>query len=243
MQLVRSSYTERISDIEAHFELIQNISYAIGSNGLARFPVNGAHYTISIQQQKILYASAYLQLYNLVESTVTQLLKAVGNHSQNGINGDLTKLSNKIRDLYLKHILPPEGNLTPEKRLEQALTLLHQAVGVAEVEITIPRGGGGNWDYQEIDKLNRRIGVELQLPQAILSRVQRPFRNDRGSLRYIKEVRNDLGHGSISFAECGTGHMPSEIRELIDVVKEYLEQLMDAYETYLNNRSYLCAAP
>ncbi|TWD39676.1 hypothetical protein FB440_106237 [Vibrio crassostreae] len=240
MQLVRASYIERVSDIEAHFELIQNISDAIGSNGSARFPVNNTHYTITIQQQKILYSSAYLQLYNLVESTITQLLKSVGKHSQDGINGDLTKLSENIRNLYLKHILPPEGNLTPEKRLEQALKLLHQAVGITEVEITIPRGGGGNWDYQEIDKLNRRIGVELVLPQETLVKVQRPFRNERGSLRYIKEVRNDLGHGSISFADCGTGHTPSEFRTLIDVVKEYLEQLMNAYELYLNNQRYLC---
>ncbi|ELC3209845.1 MAE_28990/MAE_18760 family HEPN-like nuclease [Vibrio parahaemolyticus] len=241
MQLVRASYAERVSDIEANFELIQNISNAIGSKGSARFPVNDTHYTITTQQQKILYSGAYLQLYNLVESTVTQLLAAVGKHSQSGINGDLTKLSEKIRNLYLKHIIPPEGNLTPEKRLEQALTLLHQAVGVSDVEIVIPRGGGGNWDYQEIDKLNQRVGVNFSLTQEVFQSVRRPFRNERGPLRYIKEVRNDLGHGSISFADCGADHTPSEFRSLIDVVKEYLEQLMNAYEHYLNTQGYLAA--
>ncbi|WEM42248.1 MAE_28990/MAE_18760 family HEPN-like nuclease [Photobacterium sp. DA100] len=242
MQLVRATYDERVSDIEAHFELIKNISDAIGSGG-ARFPVNGSHYTITIQQQRILFSSTYLQLYNLVESTVNQLLSAVGRHSQSGISGDLTKLSDKIRDLYLKHMIPPEDNLTPEKRLQRALKLLHQAVGVESVEITIPRGGGGNWDMIEINRLNNRIGVDLTLPAPVREKLNRPYRNDKGPLRYIKEVRNNLGHGSISFADCGTGHVYSEFRTLIDIVKEYLEHLMNAYEQYIDNGHYLSTDP
>jgi len=237
VQLVRDTYSERVSDIEAHFELVKNISDAIGSGG-ARFSIDGGHYSVTTQQQKILFSSTYLQLYNLVESTVNQLMSAVSRHSQNGISGDLTKLSDKVRDLYLKHMLPPEANLTPEKRLEHAIKLLHQAVGSEPVEIIIPRGGG-NWDSKAIGSLNNRIGVELTLPTATREKLHRPFRNDQGPLRYIKDVRNDLGHGSISFADCGTGHSYSEFRTLIDIVKEYLELLMDAYEQYINNQQYL----
>ncbi len=238
MQLVRNTYIERVSDIEAHFELVKNISDAIGSGG-AKFPVGSGHYTITIQQQKILFSSTYLQLYNLVESTVNQLLSAVGRHSQNGINGDLSKLSDKIRDLYLKYMLPSEANLAPEKRLEHAITLLHQAIGTEPVEIVIPRGGGGNWDSKAIGNLNTRIGVQLALPAAIKEKLHRPFRNEKGPMRYIKDVRNNLGHGSISFADCGTGHSYSEFRALIEIVKEYLELLMDAYEQYISDHRYL----
>ena len=238
MQLVRDTYDERVSDIEAHFELIQNISEAIGSGG-AQFPVNNGHYTITTQQQKILFSSTYLQLYNLVESTVNQLLEAVGRHSQDGIQGDLTKLSDKIRDLYLKHMLPSETNLSPEKRLADAIELLHQAVGTRQVKINIPRGGGGNWDSREISNLNKRIGVELDLPKELMGKLQRPYRNDLGPLRYIKNVRNDLGHGNISFADCGHGHSYSEFRTLIDIVKDYLQLLMGAYQQYIDNQQYL----
>ena len=238
MQLVRDTYSERVSDIEAHFELVKNISAAIG-NGGARFPIDDGHYTITIQQQKILFSSTYLQLYNLVESTINQLMSAVGRHSQNGISGDLTKLSNKVRDLYLKHMLPSDPNLAPEKRLEHAIRLLQQAVGSEPIEIIIPRGGGGNWDLKAIGNLNNRIGVELILPAEMQEKLNRPFRNDQGPLRYIKDVRNNLGHGSISFADCGQGHTYSEFRTLIDIVKEYLELLMNAYEQYINNQQYL----
>lgn len=239
MQLVRDTYEERISDIEAHFELIMNISDAIG-NGGAKFLINdGNHYSITAQQQKILFSSTYLQLYNLVESTVTQLISAVGRHSQDRVDGDLTKLSDKIRDLYLKHMLPEKANLTPEKRLEHSIRLLHQAVGVEPVEIIIPRGGGGNWDSREIKNLSTRIGVELTLPSEMQSNLQRPFRNDKGPLRHIKDVRNDLGHGKISFGDCGTGHLHSDFRILIDIVKDYLELLMEAYGEYIDNQRYL----
>jgi len=238
VQLVRDTYNERVSDIEAHFELIKNISDAIGGGG-AKFPVNNGQYTITIQQQKILFSSTYLQLYNLVESTVNQLLGAVSRHTQNGINSDLTKLSDKIRDLYLKHMLPLEASLTPEKRLEHAIKLLHQAVGTEQVKITIPRGGGGSWDSLAIRHLNGRIGVELALPATIEEKLHRHFRDEKGPLQYIKDVRNALGHGDTSFADCGAGHSYSEFRALIDIVKEYLELLMDAYEQYINNQQYL----
>ena len=238
MQLVRDTYSERVSDIEAHHELIKNISDAIGSGG-AKFPIDDGHYTITAQQQKILFSSTYLQLYNLVESTVNQLMDAVGRHSQNGISGDLTKLSDKIRNLYLKHMLPAEANLTPEKRLEHAIRLLRQAVGSEPVEVIIPGGGGGNWDSKAIGNLSDRIGVDLALPAATRAKLHRPFRNDQGPLQYIKVVRNNLGHGSVSFADCGNGHSHSEFRTLIDIVKEYLELLMDAYEQYIDNQQYL----
>lgn len=238
MQLVRDTYNERVSDIEAHFELVKNISDAIGGGG-AKFPVNNGHYSITVQQQKILFSSTYLQLYNLVESTVNQLLGAVGRHSQGEINGDLTKLSDKIRDLYLKHMLPSEANLAPEKRLEHAIKLLRQAIGTEQVEITIPRGGGGNWDTKAIGQLNNRIGVELTLPTVMMEKLNRSFRNEKGPLRYIKDIRNDLGHGSISFTDCGAGHSHSDFRALIDIVKEYLGLLMGAYEQYLNDQEYL----
>lgn len=238
MELVRSTYSDRVSDIEAYFKLVENISAAI-SNGGAKFKDNTNVYTVTIQQQKILFANTYIQLYNLIESTVTQLLGAVGRHTKSGIDGDLTKLSDKIRTLYLKHIIPPEDNVSPEKKLERSLELLQQALGLKELDITIPRGGGGNWDVKEIDKLNKRIGVDLQLPQSINTQINIPFRNGSGPLRYVKVVRNELGHGSISFAECGSEHTVSDFRSLIDIVKQYLEHLMDAYEQFINDKGYL----
>lgn len=241
MDTVKTTYNERVSDIEAHFDLIKNISDAVASGG-AKLTVNSGYYTITIQQQKILFSSTCLQLYNLVEATVNELLCAVGRNSQNGINGDLTKLSNNIRDLYLKHMIPAEGNITPEKHLERAVELLHQAVGKTCVEIKIPRGGGGNWDIQEIKNLSKRIGIDFELPENIYKKVSRPFRNEQGPLRYIKDVRNNLAHGSISFSDCGAGHSYSEFRALIDIVKEYLEFLISEYESYIDNARYLAPA-
>lgn len=239
MQLVRDTYNERISDIEAHFELIKNISDA-AVNGGAKFPVNDGQYTITTQQQKILFSSTYLQLYNLVESTVNQLMDAVARHSMQGIGGDLARLSEKVRDQYLRHVLRTSDiSLTPENRLANAIKLLQQALGMADVEIKIPRGGGGNWDLETIGNLNDRIGVVCILSQDIRAKLYRPFRDDNGPLRCIKVVRNNLGHGSISFAECGSGHSYSEFRTLIDIVKEYLEQLMDSYENYIDSQHYL----
>jgi hypothetical protein len=239
VQLVRDTYNERVSDIEAHYDLIEKISTAIG-NGGAKISANGINYTITTQQQKILFSSTYLQLYNIVESTVNQLLDAIGRHCQNEIDGDLRKLSDKIRDSYLRHMMPPNNQTTPENRLNQAIKLLQQAVGTEPVEIKISRGGGGNLDSLAIKKLSERIGVELSIPPRIYKNMNKVSRNGKlGILRSIKDIRNELGHGSISFSQCGEGHTHRDFRNQIDLVKQYLEYLIDTYDQYINDQKFL----
>ncbi|WP_412501649.1 MAE_28990/MAE_18760 family HEPN-like nuclease [Shewanella chilikensis] len=237
MELVRVTFNERLLDIESYFELVDNIEKAIGT-GEASFNVNNAPYRITPEQQKIMYSGIYLHLYNLIESTISLLINAVERHTTSGINGKLISLSENMRKLYVKSVTAPSEALSNEKRLEKALNLFNQVLQLQPLDLKIPPGGGGNWDVSEITKLNESIGVKVKLPKGLNTKVKRPFRDDKGPIRLIKDIRNKLAHGSLSFTECGDNHVASEFRKLIDIVKEYLEFLIDCYENFILHGGY-----
>ncbi|MBD2849089.1 MAE_28990/MAE_18760 family HEPN-like nuclease [Acinetobacter baumannii] len=241
MDLVKDTFKDRVSDIEIYFDLVNNIEVAIGAGG-AVLDVNGKAYRIKPEQQKIMYSGIYLHLYNLIESIITLLIEAVERHAAEGIDGKLMLLTEEMRKLYVKSIAAPyDESLSSDKRLEKALLLFEQVLNLKPVEIKIPPGGGGNWDTQEIHRLSASIGITLNLPEQLREKVNKKFRNDKGPIRLIKEIRNKLAHGSLSFTECGANHVASEFRQLIDIVKEYLQFLISEYEKYIDRNGYKVA--
>lgn len=241
MEYVRSVFNERVDDIESYFELVNNIELAISSGG-AILHFNSTSYTVKPEQQKIMYSSIYLHLYNLIESTISTIIEAVERHVTVGINGQLELLTDKMRKLYVTSVAAPYELLTNEKRLEKALLLFEQVLNLQPIDIKIPPGGGGNWDISEIEKLSKNIGVNITLSASLKQKVLRPFRDDKAPIRLIKEIRNKLAHGSISFTECGNNHVASDFRKLIDIVKDYLKHIIDQYDIYINQCGYKAVA-
>lgn len=240
MQLVKATFQERVEDIESYFELVSNIELAVGYGG-AVFNVNGNQYRIKPEQQKIMYSGIYLHLYNLVESTVSMLIDAVERHASVGINGQLSVLTENMKKLYVKSVAAPFESISNDKRLEKALDLFDQVLNIKPIKLKIPPGGGGNWDVAEIKRLSQSIGINIQLPRGINQRVSENFRDDKGPIRFIKDTRNKLAHGSLSFTECGDNHVASDFRRLIDIVKEYLSYVIQAYDDFISANGYKIA--
>lgn len=67
-------FDERLGEIDSYLTFLQEVEDAARS-GPPR--VEGATTPITAPQQKILYSSLYLQLYNLIEATVSQCINAV----------------------------------------------------------------------------------------------------------------------------------------------------------------------
>ncbi len=238
MQLVRTTFNERVSDIESYFELVKNIEIAI-SQSSATFNVNGGLYNITPDQQKIMYSGIYLHLYNLVEATMNMLIDALERNAQAALGGDVALLSESLRSLYVKSVTQPHDDaLSYEAKLARSLSLFKQVLQIEPAIIKFPAGGGGNWDYAEIRKFSDSVGVRIVLPRNLNRLVQRPIRNEKAPLRLVKDVRNNLAHGSISFKDCGADHVSSDFRALIDIVKEYLSNVLDAYDLYITSGQF-----
>jgi MAE_28990/MAE_18760-like HEPN len=234
----RNAFEERLGEIEVYLELLDSLEREV-QDGFPRLGQNGA--IITVQQQKILYSCVYLQLYNLVESTVTRCLDAVSativDHSCQPKD-----LSKSFRSEWVRFIARTHTELTEENRLKYALKLCDHLGNTLPItpDFKIEKGGGGNWDDEDIyDLIVKRLCLPWRVNREVQSAIKRPFRNDKGALALIKDFRNNLAHGSLSFSECGEDVTVSDLRDLTNRTAEYLRAVVDSVKTSIDTREFL----
>jgi hypothetical protein len=153
----------------------------------------------------------YLQLYNLVESTVVQCLDELSVTTIGQGQWAAAELSDLLRKEWIKVSAKTHRSLTPDNRLAAVLSLCDVILNGAPVESFKI----GSWDDESIEKVLRRIGCDLFVPPAVRTDIKRKFRNDLGAMTLVRNMRNMLAHGTISFAECGENHTVGELREMV----------------------------
>jgi MAE_28990/MAE_18760-like HEPN len=227
-------FDERLREIESYLELLDGLEQQV-QQGIPRFGNNGVK--ITTEQQKILYSSVYLQLYSLVEATITgcvnSFCQAITYKSSH-----LHELSIDVRREWVRFVAKTHADLTYDNRLDNALTmcnLLLQPISSIEID----RGGGGNWDDKEIHKLIQRLGLSIEITRQTEIDIKRPFKDDRGALSLIKYFRNKLAHGNISFVECAEDITVSDLRKLTGITSSYLREVVIGFQKSIDAHEFL----
>ncbi|MDR0809933.1 MAG: hypothetical protein LBE86_12545 [Gemmobacter sp.] len=230
-------FQERLAEVEAYLEFLSTME-AQSRQGPPR--LEGAKHPISTQQQRILYSSVYLQLYNLVEATMSCCIEAVSEAAKENAQWKPGDLSVSMRREWVRMTARTHIELAPEKRLESALRLCEHLVASLPISaFDIEKGGGGNWDDCEIEAFSRRLGFELVVSKPVYSAIKQPFRDDLGPLALVKKLRNSLAHGSISFAQCAEDVTVGRLVELKDRTVNYLREVVDCFTRCIDSFEYL----
>jgi hypothetical protein len=58
----------------------------------------------------------------------------------------------------------------------------------------------------------------------------------------IVNLRNNLAHGVLSFAECGDGIVVAELRELTDRTAAYLCEVVESFRQYIFQHAFIAEA-
>lgn len=233
-------FEERFAEISAHLDLIDGIEKLVQS-GIPRLGDDGP--PVTAPQQRILNSSVYLQLYNLVEATVTNCLDAVSKAAMRRAEWAPGDLTDELRREWVRYMARTNLPSGPEKRLEDAIGLCDYLVAALPVvEFDIEKGGGGNWDDAAIKRIAARIGFDLRVSRGVEREVKRKIRNDLGSLALIVDLRNALAHGRLSFVDCGQDDSAAELRKLASRVAAYLREVVAAFDLFIEEHRYLVPA-
>lgn len=73
----------------------------------------------------------------------------------------------------------------------------------------------------------------------IFQELKRPFRDDMGPLALVKQLRNRLAHGSISFAQCAEDVTVERLVELKNKTVDYLKEVVGCFASYIDSFEYL----
>lgn len=231
-------FQERLAEVEAYLEFLLTIE---DQAKLGPPRIHGAEHPITAQQQRILYSSVYLQLYNLVEATMSSCIKAVTEATKKDARWKPSDLSDSLKLEWIRATARTHvENLVPEKRLESALLLCNHLVDSLPIKkFELEKGGGGNWTDEEIEEFSKRLGSKLTVSRPAYSAVKRPIKNNLGPLALVKKLRNDLAHGSISFEQCAEDTTVSGLIELKEKTVDYLQEIIKFFAKYIENFEFI----
>jgi hypothetical protein len=231
-------FDERVAEIEAYIRLLESLERA-AQTGPPQ--INGD--VITTRQQKMLYSAVYLQLYNLVEATATRCVTAVSQATATSGSWNIGQLELPIRQEWVRRNARTHVVLNADKRLKTALEFCNLILDGGDIsEWTIEKGGGGNWDVAAIEDICERIGCILQISDPVQTAAKRHFRDDMNALAFVKDLRNKLAHGSISFEQSGDNVTVSDLKELKKRTVDYLREVIQSFSDYLDGFMFLDAA-
>jgi hypothetical protein len=234
--ILETVFDERLSEVMAYLDFLDALQAAT-QHGAPRFGETGA--TISPDQTSILKAGVFVQLYNLIEATMTRCLEALAAASANGrwVPGDLTPA---FRKEWVKVVVNTNQDLNAENRLRNAITLTELLVTPQPLRaFKIEKGGGGNWNDTAIEEMLDRLGLRLILAPTVRTAAKRRVRDKDGPLALVVKLRNKLAHGSISFKECGENETVTVLREIARDTAMYLRSVVRAVERSIERHEFL----
>lgn len=234
---LRQAFDERLAEIETYLTFLDGLDGEIRRTGRPRLGEAGPF--ITVDQQRILYSSVYLQLYNLVEATITRCLDAVCAAAAAEGRWRPGDLSDQLRKEWVRTTARTHNELTDESRLRVAVELVGHLVAALPVQQFKVEKSGGSWDDNMIESITLRIGLPLRISQPVFQGVKQHLREDKGALELIALLRNNLAHGSLSFVECGQNVVVEQLRDLKGRAALYLGEVVDEFEAWVASYQYL----
>ncbi|RNG33584.1 MAE_28990/MAE_18760 family HEPN-like nuclease [Streptomyces botrytidirepellens] len=232
-----SFFEERFEEVDAYVDLLEELEKA-AQDGAPR--LHGTMYKISATQQRILYSSLYLQLYNLVEATVSRCVDAITQAAGHAGQWKPHQLNGELQREWVRSIARTHTDMSPEHRLKYAMQLSDHIVQQLPVaQFSVEAGGGGNWDDEAIFAMGKRLGCMISITAQTRRVVKANMRDDLGPLKLVKDRRNGLAHGSISFVDCADGVAVEELRRMAASVESYLREVIDCFIRYIESHNFL----
>lgn len=225
---VKQDFSDRRSEIEEYFA---HLRLVVEDMSIVEVPVNGGdgpqRVPIPEKTKKVLVASTFLLLYNLVESTIRNVLEFVyEEYEKQGLT--YSSAVDEVRRLYVDQCSKPlkEGAF---KAQTLATTMLDYGNFILSNSTLTLRhdsnGFGGNLDAEKIRSLASRHGIMVPSVKG-------------DSLLTIKTKRNNLAHGDFSFSFVGRDYTVKDLEDISAEAYRFIEDFIVKVEVYLNSRSY-----
>lgn len=217
-------FNDRSKEISKYFLFLKNLE-----QGSIKLAMEGKAGTapkikeVDLELSNTLKASAYLLLYNLVESTMRNAIEAIFHELQNQ-RVSFDRIKPELKKIVLNNLKKRKPDKVLIKIIDISLDII--SAGFDKEELF-----SGNIDGKLIRETADNYGFSYKT---------NPKKTNNGKdLLNVKTNRNYLAHGVKSFAEVGRDRTADELIEIKNKVVSYLKQIMENIDTYLVNKEYL----
>lgn len=222
METTKTEYERRKSEVDKYIEATSLLDKGVCEIVCTDILGIQSKLAIDVELSRILKANTFLLLYNLIESTVTNTIKAIVNAV---VTEGLTyeELSTNVKRLWIKHsvreiknisqIFDKVQTLASKIADRELLTIGHECVNIS-----------GNIDAKKIREIAAQIGWS---------------QSENGEdLLIIKNKRNHLAHGQFTFVDVGKDYTISELKQFKTNTERYLEDVLDKVDEFISQKKF-----
>ena len=180
---------------------------------------------------KILKANTIIIIYNLVESTVTGAFTEIYDKIKED-NLTYCDVSTKIQQIWFsfkfRQVYDPHAHYISYK--DQALKIAESLLNKEAIEFDRKATSiSGNLNAQKIRNICTEHGISFVAPRKSQGGKQ---------LEKVKNLRNELAHGSSSFAECGRDLTYEDLLQIKDETVCFLKGFLEGIQSYYDDEKY-----
>ncbi|WP_416261813.1 MAE_28990/MAE_18760 family HEPN-like nuclease [Gibbsiella quercinecans] len=226
MESFREDFDNRSGEILAYLDLLKFIENA-GAEIVSK--KTKKEFFVSSEARKTLKGTIYILLYNLVESTMREAICFIHDELYS------KKISfDDLGDGLKKEIIRRIKNSSVN--LEQIMNGLKNDIscGITISTFNKKKLFSGNIDKDEIVEKSKIYGFSVSSDYKHTKHGE--------SLFTVKQHRNDLAHGNVSFSEIGKNVSYEDIEIISLEVIAYLDAISENIEKYIHNRNFLAGS-
>ncbi|MDO4229615.1 MAG: MAE_28990/MAE_18760 family HEPN-like nuclease [Capnocytophaga sp.] len=204
-------YEDKIRDIEIYYNYLKDNEF-----------------NMSVEVSKILKANMFLMLYNLIESTVNNSLEAI----HNAINNEKLNFEqciDEIKALWVEY----KHQKFEQKKSSEIIKSIYQikseiiSIDYKKFQEKKLNGISGNLDAKKIrENINPKYSISENK------------RVEGKKLVEIKNKRNSLAHGEVSFSTLGQRYSIKDLEKYYKECKLFLKEYLSNVEKYIKNKKY-----
>ncbi|MGF6435015.1 MAE_28990/MAE_18760 family HEPN-like nuclease [Kosakonia cowanii] len=173
----------------------------------------------------ILKSSIHMMLYNQVENTARGCIESIYDHLQdNDIN--YSSLREKFQVNILHRII--SDNVNGKSLYQKIGTDISKKIITASLNIR--KEFNGNVCKPVLQKITQAYGITI---------ANSPECRNGVDLDLLKDIRNELAHGSTSFSKKGQNDPLEEVKLRSERIDLYLRLLINSTENYITSSGYL----
>lgn len=225
MDSFREDFDNRSGEILAYLDLLRFIEHA-GAELLSS-ENHENKLAITAQSRKTLKGTVYILLYNLIESTMREAICFI-HETIYEKNIDFDSLKGNLKSEILKRL---KSESVSVDNLVSGLTGKGIACGISYGTFNKKKLFSGNIDREEIKGKSLIYGFSTNSEYTHTKHGEK--------LATIKQHRNDLAHGNVSFAELGKNVSYQDLENVSLEVIAYLDSIANNIEHYINTDGYL----
>jgi hypothetical protein len=264
---ISSIYDDKVSEVTEYFKflklLTQPHSYILYREPALLYQTkqlnkiyNEEKYNLTSIDTSMLRSSAVLVIYNFIESISCILMQDIHNHILECFNKHknrndswtLNRLNPSLREKIIDYA-NTKGDIKSciKKYLSSESTSLDTQIILEWLKCTNEESSSknnqgklfhkwfsGNVDVREIKKMISPYGIDCDLLNNITKKTKRAHK-----ILEIKNGRNNLAHGSQTFAEYGSSRTIEDLETDFQCIQDYFNSLLDIVNDHLNRCRYL----